>query len=125
MDTPEAYIESFPTPFLTKIEGKPTYDTLKVVVDQISSNAASVQTELGGVQHRYLATTVSPTVFATLPATLFNAPTLSAPVVTTDMTGPQISAANCTYDAVRKQFKQYNALAERTQEAAHCCCQRN
>ena len=74
METPEAYIESFPQPVLTKIDRKPSYDTLKIVNDELSANAASVQTELGGGAHGYLAITVSPTVYATLSATAFVPP---------------------------------------------------
>ena len=110
METPEAYIESFPQPVLTKIDGKPSYDTLNIVNDELSANAASVHTELGGGSHGYLAITVSPTVYATLSATAFVPPTLPEPVVTTGLTGPQISAANRTYDAAKKKFKEYNAL---------------
>ena len=110
METHEAYIESFPQPALTKIDGKPSYDTLKIVNDELSANAASVHTELGGGAHGYLAITVSPTVYATLSATAFVPPTLPGPVVTTGLTGPQILAANCTYDTAKKKFKEYNAL---------------
>ena len=112
MDTPEACIEYFPTLVLTKIESKLTYDTLKVVVNQISSNAASVQTKLGGSAHGFLVATVSPTVYITLSPTPFAASTLPATVVTTGMTRPQILAANCAYDTARKQFKQYNKLQD-------------
>ena len=110
MESPEVYIKSFPKPVLTKISGKPSYDTLKIVKDELSKNAASIQTELGGGNHRYLALTVSPAVYATLSEIVFVAPTLPSPVATTGMTGPQILAANRAYDANKKKFKEYNAL---------------
>ena len=60
--------------------------------------------------HVYLAATVLPTLYATLSPTPFVAPTLLPPVVITRLTILQILEANHTYNAARKNFKEYNAL---------------
>ena len=110
LQTPESYIESFPKTTLTKVVGLPTYDTIKKINDELSQNAASVHTDLGGGNHGFLALTVKPTIYATISATAFAAPTNPAPPVLTGMTGPQISAENRRYDASRKKFAEYIAL---------------
>ena len=62
MESLEVYIESFPIPVLAKIDGKPSYNKLKIVNDELSANAASVKTKLGGGNHGFLALTISPTI---------------------------------------------------------------
>ena len=108
--TPESYTESFPKPNLTKINGLPDYDTIKKINDELSQNAASVHTNLGGGNHGFLGLTVKPTIYATISATAFATPINPAPPVLTGLTGPQISAANRRYDADRKKFADYVAL---------------
>ena len=108
--TPKSYTKSFPKPGLTRIIGLPTYDTIKKVNDELSQNAASVHTDLGGGRHGFLGLTVKPTIYATISATPITAPTNPAPPVLTGLTGPQISATNRTYDTNRKKFADYVAL---------------
>ena len=108
--TPESYIESFPKTTLTRIIGLPTYDTIKKVNDELSQNAASVHTDLGGGNHGFLALTVKPTIYATISATAFTAPTNPAVPNLAGLTGAQISAANRRYDDDRKKFSDYIAL---------------
>jgi hypothetical protein len=47
--TVESLIEGFPNPTIQPIVGEPTsYETITAVARQLKTNAASVQTELGG-----------------------------------------------------------------------------
>ena len=52
--TVDAITESFPNPSTPKIEGQPTFKTIKEVEKLLDTNAASVQSELGGGTHGYL-----------------------------------------------------------------------
>lgn len=45
---------------LTAIHGEPTYDTLKILLNQLKANARSVWTTLGGGNHGYLDLVLSP-----------------------------------------------------------------
>ena len=67
----------FPYPTPTKIEGKPTYVTLKVLEGELHANASSVDSDLGGGDHGYLGLVVNadypgavPFVAPTYPAAL-------------------------------------------------------
>ena len=53
------FIKSFPKHVITKIVGLPKYETIKKDNNNISQNAACVHTELGGVNHGFLALTVN------------------------------------------------------------------
>ena len=44
----------FKHPFLTKIRGEPTYETLHHLKNELKSNASSVPTTLGSSNHGYL-----------------------------------------------------------------------
>ena len=49
------YVDTyFEFPLLTRIHGEPTYETLKIVKDELRSNATSVTTDLGGGAHGHL-----------------------------------------------------------------------
>ena len=102
--------DNFPYPVLTKIVGTPTYDSIKVVNDELSANAASVHSDLGGGLHGHLAITMNATIYATISVTPFTAPTVPAPPVLAGMTAAQITALNRRYDADKAKFHQYVAL---------------
>ena len=88
----------FEHPNLTKIIGIPTYDALHLLHNEIKSNAISVHSNIGGVQHGYLGLVVSPTACALLSNSPFVPPInpgiLSIPVVVT-----------CnTHDELKRQY---------------------
>ena len=94
MTTVDKLIEAFPIQTLTKIIGVPTYQSIKIVNDELSKNAATVPTTRGGGTLGHVGITVSPTIYATLSITPFTAPTTSTTPVLTGLTGPQISSVN-------------------------------
>ena len=69
----EDITNAFPTP-ITKITGKPNYEGLKHLKDQLKANAASIPTTLGGGTHGYLGLILSPAAYATIAATQFIEP---------------------------------------------------
>ena len=77
----------FKHPNLTKIIGIPTYDALHLLHNEIKSNAISVHSNIGGVQHGYLGLVVSPTACKLLSNSPFVTPIhpgiLAIPIVVT------------------------------------------
>ena len=66
---------------LTVIHGEPTYDTLKLLVNQLKANARSVRTTLGGGNHGYLGLVLSPQQYAIIaPGTPFIHPAHPGPL---------------------------------------------
>ena len=51
---------SFEYPVLTKIQGLPTYTTLKIIKDEMKANATSVSTDLGGGTNGHLGIMLRP-----------------------------------------------------------------
>ena len=100
---------------LTKIHGKPVYDTLRLLADEVKANAAAVPTTLGGGSYGHLGLVLSAARYAALP--------LSAPWVTpvnpgnftspAGATGPQIEAAR---DMYRQRLRTYE-LFQATEKA--------
>ena len=64
--TVDSVTESFPNPTVPKIEGEPTYQSIKNVEKVLLENAASVPSELGGGQHGYLGLILSDTKYHTI-----------------------------------------------------------
>jgi hypothetical protein len=90
----------FQHPVLTKIHGKPVYDSVRFLADVVKANAANVPTTLGEVEYGHLGLVLSDQRYAALPNSLpwvtpVN-PGIFAPPVSA--TGPQIEAArpNCS-----------------------------
>ena len=50
----------FEHPFLTKIRGEPTYETLHHLKNELKANESSVPTTLGGSNHGYLGMIIMP-----------------------------------------------------------------
>ena len=44
----EKLIGSIPHPILTRIEGAPTYEIIKILNDELTGNAVTITTNLGG-----------------------------------------------------------------------------
>jgi hypothetical protein len=65
----------FPYPIPTPIQGEPTYKSIKRLKNEIRANASSVDTDLGGGDHGYLALILNEVEYATVaPQTPFLAP---------------------------------------------------
>ena len=110
MTTVDKIIKNLTHLALMRIGGKPSYATTKVTKDQLRANATFVRSDLGGGAHSHLAVTVSPTIYDTITATPFVAPTNPTCPDLTGLIAHQISACNRAYDHDRKAFKEYNRL---------------
>ena len=67
---------------LTKIHGEPSFETLRILRDQIKANSGSVATHLGGGQHGYLGLLLSAVLYNQVaPGTPFLCPVNPGPLV--------------------------------------------
>ena len=65
MTTNTNYIDNvFEFPVLTKLQGRPTYDSLKTIHDEIKANATTVHLDEGGGAHGHLGLVLNPAEYA-------------------------------------------------------------
>jgi hypothetical protein len=100
---------------LTKVHGKPTYETLQNLSTELKANAGSVPSTLGGGQHGHLGIIVSAIRYATLANTLpWVNPVNPGPFVPPPAgTAAQIDAARDVWRALNQQFE----LCQATEKA--------
>ena len=107
--TVDKQIEAFPHTNLSKIVGTPTYETIKILNEEISANAVTISNDSGGI-YGYLALTIPAAIYSTVTATPFVAPHAPANPDLTGLTGPQISARNRQFDRNKATFNDYTSL---------------
>ena len=78
---------------LKKIHGEPTYEGLKVLVNQLKSNAQAVSSPLGDGMHGYLALVLSPRQYATVSNVPFVRPMAPGPLTIPPVTLPNVAIA--------------------------------
>ena len=110
MITVDKIINSFPKPTPKKIVGIPSYESIKYLNGDISTNTASVHSDLGDGNHGHLRLLVNPVIYATIFPVPYQPPANPAPPNTAGMTGPQITAANLTLRCRKRKFAEYIAL---------------
>ena len=67
---------------LTVIHGEPTYDSLKLLLNQLKANARAVRMSLGGGRHGHLGLVLSPQQYAVFaPTTPYFAPPHPGPLI--------------------------------------------
>ncbi len=100
---------------LTRIHGKPVYESLQTLTTELKANAGSVPSTLGGGQHGHLGLLLSAVRYAAL---LHTAPWVSpvnpGPFVPPDAgTGPQIEAGKDVWHELMQTFE----LCQATEKA--------
>lgn len=103
-DVKETY---FQHKVLTKIIGKPTYASLKLLSTEITANAASVTSTLGGGFYGHLGLVLTPAKYASMPnAVPWETPVPPGPFLPpTNGTGPQIEAAKDVWRELKYSFE--------------------
>jgi hypothetical protein len=100
---------------LTKIHGKPTYESVQNVLTELKANAGSVPTTLGGGQHGHLGLLLSDARYTALAYTLHwvspGNPGPFLPPITG--TGPQIEGAKVVWQELKQTFE----LCQATEKA--------
>ena len=92
-------LESFPNNLVTKIEGEPTCQILRLIEMELIQNASSILTELGGGNHGYLGLVLSVAKYTELTGHVFTPhpkPGL-IPTFPQNPTQPQIAQANAIH----------------------------
>jgi hypothetical protein len=91
---------------LTKIHGKPVYESLQNVLIELKANASSVPSTLGGGQHGHLGLLLSTARYLTVPLAFpWITPGNPGPFAPPDAgTGPQIEAARDVWRGLKQAF---------------------
>lgn len=76
------YVDTyFEFPSLTRIHGEPNYDSLKIVKDELRSNATSVTSDLGGGAHGHLGLVLTDVEYQVVSPTAYNRPNHPGPLI--------------------------------------------
>ena len=108
-DSIDNIIDAFPHATLTRIEGIPTFTTIRHMQVELNSNSASIHSNLGDGQLGHLYLTISPTVYATLSAQEFLIPENpgALPQIPGNATSRQATDLRATYTEEKRIFNQY------------------
>ena len=99
---------------LTRVHGKPHFDSLKILLEELKASASSVPSMLGGGMYGYLSLLISATRYATLSVTAFDSPGNLGPFdPPAEGTGPQIAAAKDVWHNTKSTFE----LCQATEKA--------
>ena len=79
--TPDKIKAKFPHPTLQRVEGEPDYAAINTIMQQLYKNTATISSSLGGGAHGHIGLVVEPTLYSSLSAMAYDAP--SAPTRTT------------------------------------------
>ncbi len=103
----------FEYPDLTGIHGEPTYESLRVIQNQLKANARSIHTTLGGGQHGHLGLVLTPAQYALLSPHPYVRPHRPPPLVIPAYQLPHVvqTAQNNHNDAV-KLFNECNNVEQ-------------
>ena len=97
---------SFPHPTITAITGEPQYDEIRRVHKLLSSNAASVPSQLGGGNHGLLGHTIGPATYMNITGAAFLLPANpgAAPVIAANATAAQIGVATREFERLYYEY---------------------
>ena len=103
----------FEYPDLTKIYGEPTYESLRLIQNQLKANACSVHTSLGGGQLGHLGLVLTPAQYAILSPRPYNQPPRPPPLVLSAYQLPHVvqTAQNRHNDQI-KLFNECNKVEQ-------------
>ena len=103
----------FTYPDLSPIHGEPTYESLKLMTNQLKANARAVRTPLGGGQHGYLGLLISPEQYAIISTTPFLHPTHPGPLVIPAFQLPHVvTATQSQHSEALRLYNEYNNVGQ-------------
>ena len=108
----EAMLESFPNNPVTKIEGEPTCESLRLLETELTQNASSVMTELGGGNHGYLGLVLSEEKYQQITGNNFTPHPNPGPIpeFPDNPTQPQIAQINATHKDQLRLFREQQTI---------------
>ena len=110
--TVEAMLESFPNNPVTKIEGEPSYQSLRTLETELIQNASSIFTELGGGNHGYLGLLLEAAKHLEITGHDFSRHPNPGPIPTfpANPTQPQIAQINATHKEQLRLYREQQTL---------------
>ena len=100
-------LSKFPTQKVPEIFGEPTYDSITNIKSELFSNAAVIQTTLGGGQHGHIGLIMQPALYANLSATPFIIPQDPGPL---PVFNPNIRYTAADRETVIREHKEQTRL---------------
>jgi hypothetical protein len=103
----------FPVKTVTTIVGQPTIDSIAKLKRELTKNAKSVSSTLGGAQHGHIFLVLSPNEFTGIPGTLPVTRTVHPgplPQIPAGATAAQISAAERAHQEAVNQFDRFTGV---------------
>ena len=105
------YIKTnFEYPVLTKITGKPTYESFKTIKDELKTNAGNVQCDLGGSENGHLGLVLSDAEYATVNVTPYVRPVHPGAVAPVGATQWETSLLREDWKENIRLFREVNAV---------------
>ena len=102
----------FEYPELTKVHEHLTYDSLKTIKNQIKTNAARVNSDLGGGAHGHLGLVLTPEEYALISAVPYVRPVHPGPLVLPAGANVTNLQREMTRDAHREQVRVFREVVE-------------
>ena len=102
----------FEYPVLTKVTGKPDYESLNTIKNQLKANAGKVQCELGGGNNGHLGLLLTATEYALVDPTPYVRPVHPGHVVPVGTTAVENTNFRAKYNEDLRLFREANAVEE-------------
>eukprot|EP00957_Ditylum_brightwellii_P107644 8212321-Ditylum_brightwellii.AAC.1 len=99
--TPDKIKAKFLHPTLQRVDREPDYAVIYTLMQQLYKNAATISSSLGGGAHGHIGLIMEPTLYSSLSAMAYNAP--SAPTRTTL---PDNASSQVQYDEDNRYKKE-------------------
>jgi hypothetical protein len=101
----------FEYPELTKIHGEPTYESLKILQNELKTNSQTVHTVLGGANHGYLGIVLSPAQYAMISPVAFEEPEHPGPlVIPANVTQQRLATLQSLHAKAVRLFREYTGF---------------
>eukprot|EP00957_Ditylum_brightwellii_P178510 13598145-Ditylum_brightwellii.AAC.1 len=102
----------FPNKTITRMDGKPNYDSINVLYMQLYGNAVAILTGLGGGQHGHIGLVMDPALYTTLSAMEYQAPNLPNRTPPGTLTVVEKEEAKKIYLKAKEEYDDHNTMQE-------------
>eukprot|EP00957_Ditylum_brightwellii_P155405 11829925-Ditylum_brightwellii.AAC.1 len=102
----------FPNKSMTRFDGEPNYDSINTLCLQLYCNTGAIPTGLGGGQHGHINLVMDPTLYTTLSATVYLAPTAPNHTPPGTFTAVEREEDEKIYLKAKEEYDDHNTMQE-------------